>query len=195
MSNEVDYRVRMINALLVNPHADRKGTKKDSPEAKQKRDQMLAFHQELLKQDPIFYGKLGYWYLTNGDIRDHKEMFIGNMFISEVGEHRDAAYAVTAAGEVFAPFQVARLISLVEKDLNKNMPRSMKTAVAKWFDNLQSNHVRFDGAVLNARHPLKFIARRLRLRPTEYADNILFKNEYPEGSVFSKLKEMSTTEM
>jgi len=192
---ERDYRTQMLNAVLVTPHRDRKGTKKDTSAHQHTRETLLSYHNELLQNDPLFYGKLGYWYMQNGSIRDHMEAFVGNMFLSPVPEHRDAAHVIVSKGDQFAPYQIPRLIDFVEKDQGRNMPRCMKKAIHRWIDQLESDTARFDGAALHARKHLKYVARKTRSHLSERSRGILFTKEYPEGSVFEALRRMSNEDM
>jgi len=188
---EKDYRLQCLNSLLVTPHRNREGTGKDDAARQVARAELNRFHDELLEKDPIFYGKLGYWYLQNGRLRDHQETFIANMFISPMGEHRDAAYMVLSEGENFAPYQVERLLRFVRDTKHKRLPRCMRTATLKWFDRLQENPKRFDGAALQARKQLQYIARTTHARMLDRANGILFTGEYPEDSPFAAMRDLS----
>ena len=53
-------------------------------------------HAELVELDPLFYMRLAAWYADNGDVRDHKEMFVITLALSEFEGHRDVAFAKPA---------------------------------------------------------------------------------------------------
>ena len=63
-------------------------------------------YREMLTRDPLFYGRLATWYQANGAVRDHKEVFIAHLLVSDLPEHREAGFVllqdlppyVTAAG-------------------------------------------------------------------------------------------------
>jgi hypothetical protein len=57
-NSETDTRLNILNTLLTTPH--------------RKLDQVYPIHAEMIKQDPLFYGRLGAWYNDTGDVRDHK---------------------------------------------------------------------------------------------------------------------------
>ena len=65
MTTERDLRLEMLNSLLTTPH--------------RQLEQVAAVHTEMAQRDPIFYGHLAVWYQRNGDVRDHKEVFIGQL--------------------------------------------------------------------------------------------------------------------
>ena len=75
MMAERDYRINIINSFLKTPH--------------RKFDEIKHLHNDILTNDPLFYGHLGVWYEKNGEIRDHKEVFIAHLLTSELPEHRE----------------------------------------------------------------------------------------------------------
>ena len=65
MDKEQDLRLRLFNSLLTSPHRDL--------------NKLYPTHQEIMRQDPLFYQQLASWYFEKGEVRDHKEMFIINL--------------------------------------------------------------------------------------------------------------------
>ena len=61
-ASEQDMRVEILNTLLTTPH--------------RALEKVWPVHQELIDKDPRFYVRLAAWYHDQGDVRDHKEMFI-----------------------------------------------------------------------------------------------------------------------
>ena len=79
MNREQDIRLEVLNSLLTTPHRDLAALKE--------------LHQGMLARDPLFYGHLAAWYLGgNGDVRDHKELFVATLLTSSVDVHRDAGF-------------------------------------------------------------------------------------------------------
>ena len=76
--NEQDLRLELLNTLLTTPHRDLKS--------------IYPFHQELIDQDPRFYVHMASWYADEGEVRDHKEMFVVNLVLSDFPGHRDVAW-------------------------------------------------------------------------------------------------------
>src|SRR5690349_20778937 len=89
---ERDMRLELLNSLLTTPH--------------RKLEQVGALHDEIVKRDPIFYGHLAVWYQQNGDVRDHKEVFIANLLTSAMDAHRAAGFMLL---QEFPPYEVARI--------------------------------------------------------------------------------------
>lgn len=67
-NTERDLRLEMLNSLLTTPH--------------RKLEEVAGVHKEMVEMDPLFYGHLAVWYQGNGDVRDHKEVFIANLLAS-----------------------------------------------------------------------------------------------------------------
>lgn len=97
--NEVDLRLGLLNTLLTTPH--------------RKLDAVYPVHQEMIKQDPLFYGHLGAWYFATGDVRDHKETFVINLCLSDFEGHRDAGLAMLRE---LPPYEVARVTDFIHGD-------------------------------------------------------------------------------
>src|SRR5512141_256457 len=79
-TNERDLRLEILNSLLTTPHREL--------------DKVAELHTLMRGLDPIFYGHLAVWYQANGDVRDHKEVFVGNLLASDLPEHRDAGFVM-----------------------------------------------------------------------------------------------------
>ena len=68
-TNEQDIRLDILNTLLTTPH--------------RKLDEVHETHELVIQCDPLFYVRLAAWYFENGDVRDHKEIFIVNLVLSK----------------------------------------------------------------------------------------------------------------
>ena len=110
-NEEQDLRLEMLNMLLTTPHRELQ--------------EVSELHGEVLEVDPLFYGHLAAWYQSNGDVRDHKEVFIGNLLTSAREEHRGAGFVLLQA---LPPYQVSRVIDYMKR-VRKKVPRSARTAV------------------------------------------------------------------
>lgn len=93
---EVDLRLSMLNSLLTCPH--------------RQLEQVHPLHAELVKQDPRFYVRLAAWYADHGDVRDHKEMFIVSLALSDFPGHRDIGLAMLRE---LPPYQVGRVVDFI----------------------------------------------------------------------------------
>ena len=95
-TREQDIRVEILNALLTTPHREL--------------EKIWPVHRELIGKDPRFYVRLAAWYHDNGDVRDHKEMFIVNLVLSEFPGHRDVGLAMLRG---LPPYQVVRVVDFI----------------------------------------------------------------------------------
>lgn len=170
LSAEKDLRLEMLNSLLTTPH--------------RQLEKVAEVHKDMLELDPLFYGHMAVWYLANGDVRDHKEVFVGNLLASGLSQHREAGFVLL---QTLPPYQVARVIKFMKGQL-KRVPRSTKTAVTKYLRTREANPDFFDRAALRAKKALKSLYAGLHIRPDERADLVLFKNRPPEGSLAAVVK-------
>src|SRR4030095_12305937 len=66
--------------------------------------------QEMVAKDPRFYVRLGAWYADHGDVRDHKEMFIITLILSDFEGHRDVGLAMLRG---LPPYEVVRVLDFI----------------------------------------------------------------------------------
>lgn len=170
---ERDLRLEMLNSLLTTPH--------------RKLEEVAEIHKLIVELDPIFYGHLAVWYQRNGDVRDHKEVFVGNLLTSSVTDHRDAGFMML---QNFPPYEVARIVDFMKQQKNK-MPRSARTAVRRYLKTREKNPEFFDRAALRGRKAIKHLYATLHLKPSERADAILFKDKPPADSLAYKVKQLA----
>jgi hypothetical protein len=95
-ANEQDLRLGILNTLLTTPH--------------RKLEQIWPIHSEMVQQDPRFYVRLAAWYQDHGDVRDHKEMFVVTLALSDFDGHRDVALALL---RTLPPYQVLRVLDFI----------------------------------------------------------------------------------
>jgi len=95
-AGEQDLRLRLLNTLLTTPH--------------RKLDETWPVHRDMVAGDPRFYVRLAAWYNDQGDVRDHKEMFVITLVLSDFPGHRDAGLAMLRQ---MPPYQVARVLDFV----------------------------------------------------------------------------------
>lgn len=93
---EQDLRGEMLNTLLTTPHRDL--------------EEIWPIHQELIAKDPRFYVRLAAWYQDHGDVRDHKEMFVVALSLSDFDGHRDVGLAMLRE---LPPYQVVRVVDFI----------------------------------------------------------------------------------
>jgi hypothetical protein len=196
-TNERDLRLALLNTLLTTPH----------------RDLSLIYlvHQEIIDRDPRFYVKLAAWYADEGEVRDHKEMFVVNLVTSDFPGHRDVGLALLRQ---MPPYQVGRVLDFVKgqvirrrvkqgnqvqiaterRGLFLNVPRSMRTEITRYLREREADPVWFDSSVLQARQAMKRLYASLHIAPSPRAQAILFDDDPPPDSRLYALKRIAQTE-
>ena len=95
-NREQDLRLELLNSLLTTPHRELA--------------KIRPVHQEMVAKDPRFYVRLSAWYADHGDVRDHKEMFIVTLILSEFEGHRDVGLAMLRG---LPPYEVVRVLDFI----------------------------------------------------------------------------------
>src|SRR5215210_4566482 len=149
---ERDVRLEMLNSLLTTPH--------------RRLEEVSELHRQMLERDPVFYGHLAVWYARHGDVRDHKEVFTGNLLGSRVAGHRGAGFVLL---QDLPPYQVARVVDFVKR-ARGTLPRSARTAVVRYLREREENARHFDGAAMRARKSMKHLYAGLHIKPSPRAD-------------------------
>ena len=96
MTREQEIRLDILNTLLTTPH--------------RRLDQIWPVHRDMVAGDPLFYVRLAAWYNDHGDVRDHKEMFVVTLALSNFAGHRDVGLALLRE---LPPYQVGRVIDFI----------------------------------------------------------------------------------
>jgi intein/homing endonuclease len=94
---ERDLRLDLLNTLLTTPHRNLTA--------------LYPLHQEILTQDPRFYVRLAAWYAGHGEVRDHQEMFVICLCLSQAEGHRDVGLALLRR---LPPYQLARVVDFIK---------------------------------------------------------------------------------
>ncbi|MEM7248260.1 MAG: VWA domain-containing protein [Acidobacteriota bacterium] len=173
---ERDLRLDILNSLLTTPHREL--------------GKVASQHSDLLELDPVFYGHLAVWYREHGSVRDHAEIFVGNLLTSELVEHRDAGFVLL---QTLPPHQVARVVDYLKRVRGK-LPRSARTAVVRYLRTREANDAFFDRAVVRSRKAMKQLYASLHVKPSTRANAILFENAPPEDSLPARLKLLARAE-
>jgi len=188
-TNENDIRVTILDSLLTCPHRDV--------------ENLVDLHSRMSEMDPIFYAHLGVWSQENTSIRDHKELFIARLFLSDFPEHREAAYVLM---QDLPPYQIDNVVDHIkgrtviaktgkvyQKRFGHNLPRTFKSAVERYLRTREADRDWFDAAALRDRKSLKSLYCRCRIAPgNDHVRAVLFEEGIPEAdSKFAKFKEIS----
>jgi hypothetical protein len=197
---EQDLRSEFVNTLLTTPHRQLSA--------------VLPIHEQMIEQDPLFYVHLAAWYADNGMVRDHKEMFVIMLCLSDFEGHRDVGLALLRQ---LPPYEVARVVDFIKGHevkrrvpkgprvrgakrefemvservgLYRNVPRSMRTEITRYLQEREADDRRFDRTALTARKALKRLYAGLHIRPSDRAQAILFDDDPPSDSLAFKLKQI-----
>jgi hypothetical protein len=111
--SEKDLRLEIFNTLLTTPHRDL--------------EKVFPVHGQMCEKDPIFYVQLAAWYSNKGEVRDHKEMFIVSLILSEFEGHRDVGLALL---RMLPPYEVARVLDFIHGKRIKRISRNLETRSA-----------------------------------------------------------------
>jgi hypothetical protein len=194
MTTEQDLRLKLFNTLLTTPHRDL--------------DSIYLVHQEILKADPRFYVQLAAWYFVEGEVRDHKEVFVTCLALSDFPGHRDVGLALLRK---LPPYEVGRIVDFVKggmvrrrvrrgravesvterQGLFGNVPRSMRTEVTRYLREREADADWFDSSVLQARQAMKRLYAGLHIVPSARAQAILFDENPPPDSRLFALKQIA----
>ncbi|MHB2021380.1 MAG: VWA domain-containing protein [Candidatus Xenobia bacterium] len=163
----------MLDTLLWTPHRNV--------------DEIVRMHGRLVQRDPIFYGHLATWYMREGEVRDHKEVFVATMLTSPLAEHREAGAILLAQ---LPPYEVARVVDCLKQRIGK-VPRSARTAVTRYLRTREQDPVFFDRAVLRARQAIKHLYASLHVKPSARAHAVLFEGRPPADSVLFQVQALA----
>lgn len=175
-NHERDLRLDILNSLLRTPH--------------RRLEDVAELHGMMVDMDAMFYGHLAIWYFSKGDVRDHKEVFVGNLLTSDVPGHREAGFVLL---QELPPYQVERTIDFMKR-IRQKMPRTARTAVETYLRRREGETRFFDRAAIRQRKSMKRLYASLHIKPSARADAILFKDQPPAGSLPFMVKMLARAE-
>lgn len=201
---EGDIRIRILNSFMSCPHRDT--------------EQLKKIHEEIREQDPLFYSHLACWYLKKGEIRDHNEVFASMLITDPYTDNREVGLALFRKHAIFMKNRILGFVrgkkvkirtktgkkiqvgkksvdevKITEKwvGLKDNTPSSFETEVKNYLRWLEMDNARFDTIALKNRADLKNLYVKMKIKPSERAQAILFEKKIPTDSKLNVLKEIS----
>lgn len=201
---EGDIRIRILNSFMTCPHRDT--------------EQLKKIHAEIREQDPLFYSHLACWYLKKGEIRDHNEVFASMLLTDPFIDNREVGLALFRKHAIFMKNRILGFVrgkkvkirtktgkkiqigkksvdevKITEKwvGMKENTPSSFETEVKNYLRWLEADNARFDSVALRNRADLKNLYVKMRIKPSDRAQSILFEKKLPEDSKLNVLKEIS----
>jgi len=148
-------------------------------------------------EDPEFFAHLIAWNAKNGAIRDSKIALPVIALATKDLVKQDPELCENAAAHIAGlddPRQLVRAV-VFSREL-KGPTRVMRRLVQRYLRNLEANRGDWERVAVQHRASLKFLygRRDLRIAPggmkNSWADEILFKQNYPTGSVFEKVAQL-----
>jgi len=149
---------------------------------------------KVLSENPDLFAHLVAWNQENGEIRDSKVALPILAIRGEKGE--DGQYQENALAHLLLldPRNLVRAV-FYHRDLNgkgfgvsDGAGRALKQIVQQYLKAREAKSVWWDRTVLQHRKSMKTLYALYHVKPSDKADQILFKQNYPQGSVFEALR-------
>ena len=166
-------------------------------------------HQKISDSFPKIYAQSAKYFIQRKMLKKKNEdiSFFEHIFANEekMLQHRDILMShllteenlgLRKLGLINIPnISIRGIASILNycKIIYKKFPRSAVNAIKKHLKNIENDEEKFDRLLIYDKNTLKHIYSSLHIKPSERADNILFKNKMPKGSFAEALKLLRTT--
>lgn len=166
-------------------------------------------HKKISILYPEVYAKAAIYFIKRKMLQQKNEdiSFFEHIFANEEKtlQHRDILMShllteenlkLRQIGLINIPnISIRGIASIIKycKIIYKKFPRSAVNAIKNYLKNIEKNEEEFDKLLIYDKNPLKYIYSSLHIKPSERADNILFKNKMPKDSFAEALKLLRTT--
>lgn len=153
--------------------------------------------------EPELFAHFIAWNQIKGKVRDSKVAYPVIALRGVSKTDRDLAENAVSHLMQLSPRDLVRAYDFSKQMTQKGMSLTMESrrfltvALHEYLEKRQQNRLWFDKTVLQHRSSMKRLYRISHHKPTDYADGILFKGNYPPGSVFAKvagLRDMTAKE-
>lgn len=203
---EQDVRQELLNSFMSCTHRDT--------------DKIKEVHKKLRDQDPLFYAHLACWYQNKGDLRDIKEVFASMLITDTYVDNREVGLALFREHAPFMKSNILgfirgkvvnirtklgtktrrgkRMVNDIKNEkkrvgLKQPVPTSFKNDIRKYLRWLEGQPERFDAIAMRSPSDLKTLyVRGAKMKPSERAQQILFKKKYPKDSKMTVYEEFSS---
>lgn len=144
---------------------------------------------QAVKDEPELFGHLISWNSIKGEVRDSK---VALPVIALRGEKDAELYENAAANLCLLDPRNLLRACYYNKELGpaNGGGKWLKDAVVRYVKAREKSRKWWDRTALQHRSSLKGLYALNHIKPTPRAQRILFKRDYPQGSVFAKLKEL-----
>jgi hypothetical protein len=184
METETQHRQTLLNELLTSRHGD-----------------LGAYVQPAFnaaKQDPEFISRLIPWNLAKGEIKDTKVVLPVCALRFFRKDDKKLAENAVAALMSLDPRLLVRAYNF-SKELTKGGANIsgghralLQHGIQRYLENREENQGMWDRVALQHRDSLKTLYAIAHYKPSQRAQAVLFKKEYPKGSVFEAVAKLRT---
>lgn len=147
------------------------------------------------RQDPELLAHLLVWNLAHSQVRDVRVAFPVIALRNEA-RHPEFTENALATLASLGPRDLLRAVRFNQELRENNLPLvtnaglSLQETVEKYLRAREAKRGWFDRAAVSQRQALKTLYRWYHIKPSEYAQRILFTREYPRDSVFAAIRDM-----
>jgi len=162
-----------------------------------KLSEYTAIGQRAVSEEPEFFAHLTAWNFINGAIRDTKvalpviQLSTGTTLVPEFKENALAQLAG------LDPRNLLRAVRFAKEVKTPGCGNDIQRMVKQYLEIKAKNWAKWERLALQHRHSLKNLYKAWHFKPSERVDAVLFKENFPPGSVFDvvrRLKDMSSPE-
>ncbi len=181
MERDALTKQQMIAELTRSPHG--------------KLEEYIPAGSKAAKQEPEFLAHIIAWNQIKGQIRDSKVA----LPVLSLHPEREASFTSNALAHIAlqSPRDLARVFAFAKTLKLKGQMRSVVGVIERYLRSREANWPKWERMAVQHRATLKTLYAQCHLKPHPMADQILFKEDYPVGSVFEvihNLKRMSPAE-
>jgi hypothetical protein len=150
----------------------------------------LDVGMQATESDPEFMGHLIAWNWKKGQIRDSKTalpvitLTLGKDLPEEIRENSLAHMALLDARNLLKAVRFGKELKVSN--------RSLRYVVRKYLKNLEVRGKDWERVTLQHRNTMKELYALMHVKPSEFAQNVLFKRKFPKGSSFEAVQKLST---
>lgn len=145
------------------------------------------------KTDPELFAHFIAWNQKHGKVRDSKVAFPPlalrglNSGDDELAENAIAHMMLLAPRELVRSYDFSILLTKSGLNIPGGYRRTLERGIRQYLRARELNSKWFERTVLADERSLRFLYQLAHMKPTPYAQRILFDRDYPKGSVFAKV--------
>ena len=180
-SSESDIRLDILNSLMTCPHGEL--------------DLILEVHHQMINQDPLFYARLAAWYAKQSSaVRDHGQAFTVSLLLSRFDGHRQQGRdRLHDLGPKPLLYVVRAALKIMKNDRSRagSNYQVLRKGVISYLRAREADNAWLDSIIVSARKAVKQLYVTMRIKPSQRANDILFKRIPPSDSRVAQLAALS----